>query len=258
VGVAYANKYDGTKTGMSGFSIPAAEHSTMTMWGREHEVDAYRNMIRQYGQEGKIFAVVSDSYDLYNAVENIWGKELKGEVLASGAVLVVRPDSGHPPTVVLKTLQLLEKQFGVSYNAKGYKVLNGVRVIQGDGINMESIRQILDAAKGDGFSAENVKFGMGGALLQKVDRDTQKFAFKCSHATVNGKSVDVFKEPVTDMGKRSKRGKLNLVYMGGEYKTVNDDDSIGTVLKTVFENGEIKKLYTLDEVRRNSTMNYAL
>jgi nicotinamide phosphoribosyltransferase len=257
VGVACANKFYGTKAGMAGFSIPAAEHSTMTMWGREHEVDAYRNMIRQYGQEGKIFAVVSDSYDLYNAVENIWGKELKGEVLASGAVLVVRPDSGHPPTVVLRTMQLLEKQFGVSYNAKGFKVLNNVRVIQGDGINMESIRQILDGVKGDGFSAENVKFGMGGALLQKVDRDTQKFAFKCSHATVNGKNVDVFKDPITDAGKRSKRGKLNLVYVGGEYKTV-EEESIGTVLKLVFENGEIKKLYTLDEVRRNASMTFAL
>jgi nicotinamide phosphoribosyltransferase len=82
----------GTKSGMAGFSIPAAEHSTITMWGRDRERDAYLNMIKQYGQEGKIFAVVSDSYDLYNAVENIWGKELKGEVLASRAVLVVRPD----------------------------------------------------------------------------------------------------------------------------------------------------------------------
>jgi nicotinamide phosphoribosyltransferase len=160
--------------------------------------------------------------------------------------------SGHPATVVLKTLQLLEKQFGVSYNAKAHKVLRGVRVIQGDGINTESIREILNAATENGFSAENVKFGMGGALLQKVDRDTNKFAFKCSHAVVAGKSVDVFKDPVTDPGKKSKRGRLNLVFMGGEYKTTNDEDSVGTVLKTVFENGEIKKTYTLDEVRRNS------
>lgn len=35
---------------MSGFSIPAMEHSTVTSWGKENEVDAYRNMLRNYGK----------------------------------------------------------------------------------------------------------------------------------------------------------------------------------------------------------------
>lgn len=257
-GVDCANSLYGTRVGMAGYSIPAAEHSTMTMWGRDREVDAYRNMIRQYGKPGSIFAVVSDSYDLYNAIENIWGKELKTEVLNCGATLVIRPDSGHPATVVLKALQLLEQQFGASYNTKMFKLINSVRVIQGDGVNEESIREVLETMKDNGYSAANVKFGMGGALLQQVNRDILKFAFKCSSAVVDGKEIDVYKDPVTDPGKRSKRGKLNLVYLGGQYRTTNDMNSIGTVLKTVFENGEIKKSYTLDEVRHNSNMNFAL
>jgi len=258
VGVHLANTVYKTKGAMAGFSIPASEHSTITMWGKEREIDAYRNMIHQFGKEGQIFACVSDSYDLYNAVENIWGRDLREEVIKCGATLVIRPDSGNPPEVVLRTLQLLEKQFGVSYNSKAFKLLNHVRVIQGDGINEESIRAILDLATSYGYSASNIAFGMGGALLQQVNRDTQKFAFKCSHATVDGKSVEVYKEPVTDPGKKSKRGRLNLVYLNGQYSTTNDEESIGTVLKTVFENGEIKRRYTFDEVRRNADSTFAL
>jgi len=248
-GVRYANHY--YKHNMAGFSIPAAEHSTMTMWGREREADAYRNMVKSYGKSGALFACVSDSYDLFNAVENIWGKELRGEVVNSGATLVVRPDSGNPAEVVLRTLQLLEKQFGATYNNKGFKVLNNVRVIQGDGINMDSIREILEYATRDGYSASNIAFGMGGALLQQVNRDTQKFAFKCSHAVVDGHSVDVYKDPVTDPGKKSKRGTLDLVMSLDKFKTVNGTEAIGSVMKTVFLNGKVTKEYTLDEIRRN-------
>ena len=42
------------------------------------------------------------------------------------------------------------------------------------------------------------------ALLQQLNRDTQKFALKCSAARVNGKWIDVYKEPVTDKGKMSR------------------------------------------------------
>lgn len=249
-GVRHANYY--YKSKMAGFSIPAAEHSTITMWGREYEKEAYRNMIKQYSRPSSLFAVVSDSYNLYNAIENIWGGELHDEVIAAGGTLVVRPDSGNPPEVVLKALQLLDKKFGSTYNKKGFKVINNVRVIQGDGINEDSIRAILEAAVAAGFSATNVAFGMGGALLQQVNRDTQQFAFKCSEAVVDGVSVDVYKDPVTDSGKRSKRGRLDLVKLGttgNKYETVKGFAPYGSLLKTVFENGKVVKEYTLEEVR---------
>ena len=239
---------------MPGFSIPAAEHSTITMWGKENETKAYENMIDQYSKG--MYAVVSDSYDLYNAVENIWGGTLRYKVQTSGGTLIVRPDSGNPPDVVLKTVQLLEKKFGSTLNSKGYKVLDNVRVIQGDGINQESIVEILENLIKNGYSASNIAFGMGGALLQKVNRDTQKFAFKCSAAIVNDKLVKVFKDPVTDSGKKSKAGVLDLVYgAGGEYSTVVLDKPgrhSNSVLELVFENGAIHNSLTLSEIRKNS------
>lgn len=58
-----------------------------------------------------------------------------------------------------------------------------------------------------------------GGLLQKVHRDTQKCAFKCSYAVISGEGVNVYKEPVTDRGKTSKKGMLSLEMEGGEYVT---------------------------------------
>lgn len=252
-GVLCANNF--YKSEMAGFSIPAAEHSTITTFGREKEVEAYRNMLKQFAKPGSLVAIVSDSYDLFNAVDNIWGKQLKKEVQDSGATIIIRPDSGNPSEMVLKTTQLLDKNFGSSYNTKGFKVLNNVRVIQGDGINEDSIREILEVLTSNGYSATNVAFGMGGALLQQVNRDTQKFAYKCSSATIDGKEVEVFKDPVTDAGKRSKGGKLDLVQLASDnykFKTVKGTDNFGSVMKIVFLDGKLVKEYTLDEIRKRS------
>lgn len=253
MGVRLANEYYNCE--MAAFSIPAAEHSTITTYGKEQEVEAYRNMLRQFAKPGSLVAVVSDSYDLYNAVDNIWGKELKDEVVKSGATLIVRPDSGDPATVVLKTMQLLDKNFGSAYNSKGFKVLNNVRVIQGDGINEDSIREILKAVTGAGYSADNVAFGMGGALLQQVNRDTQRFAYKASAVTVDGQVREVFKSPATDPGKASKKGYLDLVTntADGKFKTVNSKEAFNTIMKTVFMNGEVLQKYTLAQIREAST-----
>ncbi len=208
VGAMMANEY--YDCDMSAYSIPAAEHSSITSWGQENEGDAYRNMLTQFAKPGSILAVVSDSYDIYNAITNLWGGVLREEVIASGATVVIRPDSGNPPEVVLKCLELLDEKFGHVVNGKGFKVLNNVRVIQGDGINEHSIKEIIEKFLAAGYSATNVAFGMGGALLQQHNRDTLKFAMKCSHIMVGDKSIEVFKNPVTDSGKVSKAGRLDL------------------------------------------------
>jgi len=236
---------------MFGFSIPAAEHSTITSWKQEGELDAYRNMLDQY-PEGLV-AVVSDSYDVYYACEKLWGEALKEKILARNGTLVVRPDSGVPKDVVLKVTEILGEKIGYTINEKGYKVLvPQIRVIQGDGVNYESIGEILENLAVNGWSADNITFGMGGALLQKVHRDTQKFAFKCSCATVDGQDRLVFKDPITDHGKKSKKGRLKLILKDNEYHTVNLDEEGEDLLVTVFENGEILKDYTFDEVKENS------
>ena len=251
---------------MAAWSIPAAEHSTITAWGREREVDAYRNMLRQFAKPGAIVAVVSDSYDIYHAIREHWGKTLRDEVIASGATLVVRPDSGEPVDVVHQCLVLLDETFGHTVNAKGYKVLKHVRVIQGDGINPNSIRAILERVTKGGYSAENLAFGMGGALLQGINRDTQKFALKCSAAKIGGAWTDVFKAPVTDPGKQSKRGRLTLLHHRefGSWRTVPVPDGVAGIddyvpdagwehaLVTVWENGELLQDWTFAQVRERS------
>ncbi|GIU82149.1 MAG: nicotinate phosphoribosyltransferase [Acidobacteria bacterium] len=239
---------------MAGFSIPAAEHSTMTAWGRECEAEAYRNMLRQFAKPGSLVAVVSDSWDIFNAVEKIWGEELRQEVINSGATVVIRPDSGNPVEVVAKVASILSEKFGYTINSKGYKVLKYVRIIQGDGVNEQSIHDILERLKLEGFSASNIAFGMGGALLQKINRDTLKFAYKCSAVVVNGKLREVHKQPVTDSTKYSKSGRLDLIKNEkNEYETVKlDFDSIqaaNSVMRTVFENGELLVDESLDEIR---------
>ena len=260
-GVYMANKYYGSD--MAGFSIPAAEHSTITSWGKDHEVESFRNMLKQFAKPGALVAVVSDSYNIYDACEHLWGEQLKDEVIKSGATVVIRPDSGEPYKVVTKCLQILDAKFGSTVNAKGFKVLNTVRLIQGDGINEDSIRKILVEAKKAGYSTTNIGFGMGGALLQKVNRDTQKFAYKCSSVMVDGKWVSVSKDPVTDPMKKSKGGRLELFQNpDGTFATTDIDAAsvdgllVGPstvpavpVMRTVWADGNLLQDSTLDEIR---------
>ncbi|MFP8967744.1 nicotinate phosphoribosyltransferase [Pokkaliibacter sp. CJK22405] len=237
---------------MAGFSIPAAEHSTITSWGRDGETEAYANMLKQFGGEGRLVAVVSDSYDLWNAIDNLWGGSLKEQVQTMGGTLVVRPDSGDPVEIVPQAIERLMASFGYRTNLQGYKVLpDCVRLIQGDGVSVKSIEAILEAMKRRGLSADNVAFGMGGALLQKVNRDTQRFAMKAS-AICTEYWQDVFKDPKTDPGKRSKAGRLALIRdEEGNFKTVRRDSvsERDNCLVTVFRNGTLMGEYNLTEIR---------
>lgn len=236
---------------MAGFSIPAAEHSTITSWGETHEIDAMRNMLVAYPTG--LVACVSDSFDIFRACSEYWGGILKDQVLARDGVLVVRPDSGDPPTVVVDVVQRLGAAFGSTVNVKGYRMLHPkVRVIQGDGIDFAMLDRILSALKAAGWSADNVAFGSGGGLLQKVNRDTQKFAFKCSSALVDGETRDVYKRPITDGGKKSKAGRLKLIRLpDGKLQTVRDESAPqeADLLQEVFRNGELVSRQTFHSIR---------
>jgi nicotinamide phosphoribosyltransferase len=239
---------------MAGFSIPAAEHSTITAWGEDNEEAAYRNMLKQFAGEGRLVAVVSDSYDLWNALGNLWGSSLREEVMQNGGTIVIRPDSGDPVKVVTETIECLIRKFGAKQNAKGFWVLpDYIRVIQGDGINPDSIADILASMKAKRLSAENIAFGMGAALLQKVNRDTQRFAMKASAICINGQWRDVYKDPVTDPGKRSKAGRLALVEEGGQLATVRQEAAAGrNLMIEVFRNGEILQEWDFEQIRQRA------
>jgi nicotinamide phosphoribosyltransferase len=176
--------------------------------------------------------------------------------------VVIRPDSGEPTAVVRKTVQQLGAAYGFDTNAKGFKVLRHVRVIQGDGITRASIGAILAALAQDGWSADNVAFGQGGAPLQIVNRDEQRFAMKCSAVQVGGAWRDVYKDPATDPDKRSKAGRLTLLQRGDAFATVRTDraehaqrlaNGWQEALRTVYEEGRLLIDDTFAEIRQRSS-----
>jgi nicotinamide phosphoribosyltransferase len=258
---AFAKKYyDAQK--IYGMSVPATEHSIMTLLGADGEREIFEHVLNAY-PDG-ILSCVSDSYNIFNAVGELWGKEFKDKILQRNGTLVIRPDSGDPVQTLLKVFEMLFDRFGFAINSKGYRVLpKQVRVIQGDGIDYDSIQLIYKTLMAKGISAENLLLGMGGALLQKVNRDTQKFAIKCAYAEVNGENVNVQKAPVemNEHGelvksfKASKAGRLKLVETESGIKTVSENEIGEEVMQTVFENGEIKKTYTFEEIRNRSAIN---
>ncbi len=259
-GSVLAQRYYATNE-IYGNSIPATEHSICTLLGREGELKIFKHILDSF-PTGMI-ACVSDSYNIFQACESYWGEALKEQILSRDGVLVIRPDSGDPITTLLAIFDILFKQFGFTTNDKGYKVLPPqVRVIQGDGVNYEAIKDIYAALKGAGISAENLALGMGGALLQKLNRDTQSFALKCSSVIINDEEIIVQKSPLemdkegnlSESFKKSKGGRLKLIQQNGKYQTVGENDFPETPdqLVTVFKNGEITKLWTFEEVRQRA------
>lgn len=248
-GALFAQKYYGAKN--PAISIPASEHSTMTAWGKERESDAYTNMAKTFGDS--IFACVIDSYDIENAIWQ-WSK-LMPDIKARGGRVVLRPDSGNPVQMAILCIERLIDLVGASKNNKGYLVLpDFVRVIYGDGIEPERIGDILGELEMRGISSDNIAFGMGGALLQHLSRDTLRFAMKASAVSSDGKSwQNIAKEPVSDPSKHSKPGRLALVRDENIYRTLRLDElgDAKNELAPVFENGKILKEFSFDEIREN-------
>lgn len=214
----------------------------------------------------KRVSVVMDGYDFEQAMVDITTSPLKERIIASRGLFVCRPDSGIPVDVVMKGLRILGNNVGYTINSKGYKVLHpSYRIIQGDGVNIEEIRRILTFMRSEKWSAENIAFGMGGGLLQQLDRDTQKFAMKMCAATVDGEYVGVFKKPKTDPTKASKAGYQDLIALDPDnpnptergYKTVSTDVHServhpNSVLQTVFKDGKTMVNFSLAEARHLS------
>lgn len=236
---------------MPGVSIPAAEHSTITVWGEDGEGEAFQHILTQYPKG--LVSVVSDSWDVYRACKELWGGRLKENIAQRAGCVVIRPDSGTPEVVVPDCLDMLGKRFGYTVNAKGYRVLpDTVRLIQGDGITRRSLAGIIEAILARGWSADCVTFGSGGGLLQDCNRDTQSFAMKCAYSVVGGAPRDVFKRPATDPKKDSKHGRLLLAWSEEDKRYVTlpqETQGVTDLLTPVFRDGELLQTYSLEEVR---------
>lgn len=255
---AYYPDPEGPENMITGLSVPAAEHSTIMAWGQgqEAETNAYRHILQAF-PSGPV-SVVSDTNDVYHACGKIWGGSLYNHVWSgrnTGRVLVVRPDSGNPLRVLPECLRLLEENFGSRLNSRGYKLLpDYIRVIQGDGITLPSLRSICTAVMEAGWSVENLVFGSGGGLLQKWDRDDTGTSFKASAMMEERDSgwTPIAKNPLTDPGKASKGGYLYLKKdPEGKYRTVSSEQEgpEGDLLEPVFRDGELLRTETTSGIR---------
>ena len=248
-GVAYA--YDLYGGEVNGFSVAATEHSVMCSYGIKNEFNSFKRIL-EGTPDGSVVSVVSDTWDIYNACE-YWCK-LADIVEAKNLQLVVRPDSGKPSEVLPKMLTILENGFKTKINDKGLKVFERVKLLWGDGIDEGNYIDTLLIMPKVGFGVETLILGSGGGLMQMVNRDTMKWAFKASAVMKKGTWVGIQKSPVTDPGKRSKAGKLELIFhkKRKEIGTVDWSlaDQLGTkLLEVVYHNGKLMREQTMAEIR---------
>jgi nicotinamide phosphoribosyltransferase len=253
--VDYVSQLYGGK--ILGFSIPATEHSVMTAYGLENELASFERII-DLTEEGTTVSVVSDSWNIFDAVEK-WSS-IAEKIKAKNITLVVRPDSGDVRLVMGEVLRNLKRGFSSTTNSKGFEVLNNVKVLWGDGINEDTVTIPFEVAYDNKISADSVLTGSGGGLMQvDINRDTNKFAFKASNMIINGVSTPIAKDPITDFGKRSKKGKLKLAHYnskdeGSGYITLTESmtgyEIAQDELQTVYFNGQLIYNESMETIRK--------
>lgn len=256
-GVETANFY--YKEAMAAFSVYATEHSIECSFGggREEAIAYIRHQLRKAKQLGvPIVSIVLDGYDVYREAE-LCCTVLKDDILNCGAKVVFRPDSGDMLEVVPRLLRLQEMAFGYTLTPRGYKMINSVGIIQGDGVDHMAIKTLLGNIIAMNYAPSCVVFGSGGALLQKVNRDTFKFAQKaCAVLLEDGSWKGIAKNPITDPGKKSKEGVLTVARskMTGELMTARLDqgalsEEFEDIMKLVYFKGQLFNETTLAEIR---------
>lgn len=244
-------------------SVPASEHSVMCAFGRDGEIDAFKNMLKLYPTG--IVSIVSDTYNIWDVMTN-FTSVLKDDILSRDGKVVFRPDSGNPKHIICGNpdadatspegkgcLRLLDEAFGSTINSKGYKVLNPkVGLIYGDGMFLSRYTDILETIKSMGYSTENLVIGVGG-ILRYHSRDTLSFAIKATKVIVDGEEQSIMKDPITDKGKKSHTGCVKLEFNEGKYSTkdgLSFDEAEGGVLRTVFKDGALLVDEDLDTIRK--------
>ena len=255
-GIRMLQKYYGAP--MCGFSVPASEHMVMTIRGREKEIETYRAILKNHGNGTKFenvpLSLVSDTYDIMNVCNFIFDdEECRNLIMERKAPFVIRPDSGDPAEVLNECMEIVAGKFGYTTNSKGFKtVYNKIKFLQGDGITIHTMHEILNKLEAKGWSIDNIIFGSGGGLLQSFNRDTLKFAIKAAYAIIGGVGVDVYKDPITAKGsKKSKRGILRTIYNPEfGYKTINQYDTVEgeDMLQLVFLNGDLFNIQTYEDI----------
>ena len=239
--------------------------------------------ITEYAPNGPV-SYVGDTYNLFSVVAEILPR-LKPEIMARKGgfpvdKLVIRPDSfwtnpvdclcgydGYHPQMEKLTkfeLEIVRKGlveslwdiFGGTVSPKGFKLLdNHIGCIYGDSITIERADDICKRLKNKGFASTNAVYGIGSFTYQFNTRDTFGMAIKATYGVVNGESIQVYKDPVSDDGmKKSAKGLIKVNLKNGIYSyedCVTPEQEKEGELKTVFLNGKLLKDWTLAEIREN-------
>lgn len=257
--ITYTDKYYSGKTAKdwNPTSIPATEHSVMCAnvakqqaegKGRD-ETETYRYLIEDVYPTGFV-SIVSDTYDFWHNVSVVI-PSLKEEIMKRDGRVVLRPDSGSPVDIICGTvknsgttpeekglIELLWDEFGGTINSKGYKVLDPhIGAIYGDSITLERAELIFSGLEEKGFASSNIVMGVGSYSYQGNTRDSLGFAIKATSVTQGGVEYPIQKDPKTDPGKKSFRGRVKVV----NDKCIDNMSSAGDYsddeLEVMFENG---------------------
>lgn len=260
--IRYAEEFYGSR-GPIGLSVPATEHSVMSMGSEGGEIQTFERLITEVYPKG-IVSIVSDTWDFFRVLGE-YVPLLSDKILAREGKVVFRPDSGNPADIICGNpdtnglerkgaLEVLWDHFGGTTTEKGYKVLNEkVGLIYGDSITLDRANEILSRMEAKGFASANIVFGIGSFTYQYMTRDNFGFAMKATHGTVKGQDRIISKKPKTDDGgKFSAQGLLRVE--GNEEgfvlheKQTREQEGEG-LLELVFLDGKQQRHQNLDEVR---------
>ncbi len=284
--VSYLEEYYYAKTSVPliGTSIPATEHSVMSMGTRDDELGTFRNLITKTYPTG-ILSIVSDTWDLWKVITEYLPK-LKDEILARDGKIVIRPDSGDPVKIIcgdrelrklndtprskngpaaFGVIELLWEIFGGTINSKGFKVLDPhIGTIYGDSITLERANSICEKLHAKGFAASNIVFGIGSYTYQYNTRDVYGFAMKATYGEIRTELPEgmfiteeraIYKDPITDNGeKKSLKGLLQVYKEEGTYKVKDnctwEEENTGE-LKLIYKDGRFVYQTNLKKIRDN-------
>jgi nicotinamide phosphoribosyltransferase len=268
--IDFLEKYYGADSDkeLIGGSVPATEHSVMCVGGVEDEIGTFERLITETYPKG-IVSIVSDTWDFWKVMHEYLPK-LKDKILAREGRIVIRPDSGDPVRIILGckhtagdkilpanqrrvgAIEQLWNTFGGTVNSKGYKQLNPhVGLIYGDSITLQRCKDIVDGLEQLGFASTNIVLGIGSYTYQFNTRDTFGFAVKATYAEVNGRPLNIWKDPKTDDGvKKSAKGLLLVDNRKNLIQEVSWDDTLKGMLQPVFRNGRMVRGTTLAEIRK--------